>query len=157
MRAIDYLGRATGYLAMAFIVVLMLLTVSDVFMRYVFTNPITGTQELTEMILAMLLISVAWCALERRHVMVDIVMKRFSPKVQGIVEVITLLASLAIFAVLAWRGLEHSFYVHSFNVSTEYLDLPVHPFYWVMVAGFAMLCLTIINLIIRKIMELKNT
>ena len=89
MKVIRSASRAVGYVAVVTVIALMLLTVADVFLRYVFNNPIRGTIELTEMMMVWILLVVAWGALEGSHVKIDILMRRFSPRVQATVEIFT--------------------------------------------------------------------
>ena len=154
MKIINLVSRVAGYVATVVLIALMLLTVSDVFLRYVFANPITGTTELTEMMMVCLLLALAWCAVEGRHIKVGIVMDRFSPRVQAIVDSITLLAGLGVYIILVWQGFLASLYAWDFDVKSSMLDVPTFPVYWLLVLSFAMLCIAMVTLLIQRIAEL---
>ena len=94
MKVINTVSRWMNYVAMILVLILMMLTVSDVFMRFVFNSPITGTPEMAKFIMVSLVLGVAWCAIQGEHISVDLVMRHFSPRVQKIVEIELILAEL---------------------------------------------------------------
>jgi TRAP-type C4-dicarboxylate transport system permease small subunit len=132
----------------------MLLTVADVFLRYVFSSPIKGTSELASVLMTSLVLGVAWCAIKESHIVVDLVMCRFSPRVQAIVDSITLIAGLSIWIIFTWAAIVQSFWEKRVNAVVGItIDWPSYPFYWVYALGFAVLCLAVVALIVRKMKE----
>lgn len=151
MKVLDPLSRWMGYVAAVIIGLLMLLVVADVCGRYFFNSPIMGASELASfMMIIVVFPALAWAALTWKHVKVDIIVGRFSPKVQAIFDSITLLAALGIFVVMTWRSVLESMAV---NNVTSLLRLPHAPFYWTMVGGLAVFCLSIMVLVIKKVAE----
>lgn len=151
MKIIYSFSRYAGYVATVALGLMMLLTVADVFLRYFFSKPITGTTEITEFMLVIVVFpALAWCAVKKRHVNVDLLVSIFSPKVQLITDTITLLASLGIFIIISYHSVLESLDV---NTTTTFLNLPRAPFYWVMTFGFALFCLSIIGLIVENIFK----
>jgi TRAP-type C4-dicarboxylate transport system permease small subunit len=138
-------------LAVVVVVAMMMLTVADVFMRYVFSRPIMGTTEITEYLMVCTLLAMAFCALENRHIKVDAVVQYLSPRAQAVVETITLIAGLGLIVILAWQGFEAGLYEMSYDVRSSMLQVPNFPFYVVLVVSFALLCLAIVYTIIRKV------
>jgi TRAP-type C4-dicarboxylate transport system permease small subunit len=154
MKVISAVSRWLIYLSMALVLILMLLTVSDVFMRFVFNNPITGTAEMAMYIMVCLVCGMALCALRGEHIVVDILMSRFSPRVQAIVDCFNLLASLAIVAVITWQGFINSLWERKFNyLASVMFPVPSYPFWWIYLLGCTALCLATAALVIRKIKE----
>lgn len=141
-----------NYVAMGLLLVLMMLTVSDVFLRFTFNNPITGTSEMAALIMVCLVLGVAWCAVKGGHVAVDLVIKCFSPRVQAIVDSITLLAGLAMSVIITWQGILQSFWEIRVKYLAGYtLMWPTFPFWWIYVLGWAALCLVMVTLVIQKV------
>ncbi|MCP4388486.1 MAG: TRAP transporter small permease, partial [Gammaproteobacteria bacterium] len=110
---------------------LMLITCIDVFGRYLFNNPLTGSTELTEIAVGIVIFSVfpivSW---RNDHVVVDILDHFFSRRVHMIrTIVINLLISVALvflgqrIYVLGQRSL-------SYGEVTEYLAIPLG---WMMI------------------------
>ena len=74
---------AMGVLAGIVLLLLMMLTVGDVFLRYFFHSPILGTTELTEMMMICIcFLGLAYCAKEDAHLKVDILVQHLSRRAQ---------------------------------------------------------------------------
>jgi TRAP-type C4-dicarboxylate transport system permease small subunit len=55
-------SKVINFAGMGILVVLMILTVADIFMRYCFSKPINGSVEITEYAMVILVYSgLAWC------------------------------------------------------------------------------------------------
>ena len=121
-----------NYVAMGLLLILMMLTVSDVFMRFTFNNPITGTAELAALIMVCLVLGVAWCASRGGHISVDLVMNRFSPRVQAVVDTVTLLAGLVIGIIITWQAVMQSLWELEVRyLAGHTLAWPSFPFWWI--------------------------
>ena len=152
MRAINAVCRIMGYVATGLLLPMMLLTVVDVFLRFAFNHPIIGTAELTSLLMLCLPLSVAWAALQGRHVTIDLVMSRFPPRVQAVVSSITFLLGLGTVAFLVWRGFMTSLYeIEHGSYASVLLPLPVFPFHWVLVFGLLLLFIVLIPLLIQQV------
>jgi TRAP-type C4-dicarboxylate transport system permease small subunit len=153
MKIINTVSRIMSYVATGLLLPMMVLTVVDVFLRFAFNSPITGTAELTKIMMVCLVLGLAWCALQRRHVEVDVVMKRFPPRVQAIVGSITLLIGLGTIIAITWEGFLSSVFVvmkHKY-VASVMMPIPMFPFYWLFVLGCAMLCVALVPLLIQEV------
>lgn len=151
MKIIDSLSRWMGYVSAVVIILLMLLVTADVCGRYFFNNPITGASELASFLMIIIVFpALAWAALTGKHVKVDILVSRFSPRAQAILDSITLLAALGIYIIIIWQSVLESMAV---GKVTSMLRLPHAPFYWIMVVGWGVFCLSIIALVIKRVAE----
>lgn len=91
----------TGAVVLA---VMMFLTGADVFLRYLFNRPITGSYELTEfMMLLVVFFGLAYTQVKRGHVSVDLVVRRLSERAQAVTNSIAFLVSLGIFSLISWQ------------------------------------------------------
>lgn len=152
MRIIHSLSRIMNIAASAVLAAMTLLTVSDVFLRYFFKKPILGTTEITEnMMVCLTFFALAWCAIQQSHLKVDLVMSRFSPKMQAVVESITSSAGLAMVALIAWRSFIEALAMQELNIISSLLKMPVYPFYHVVALGSALLCIVMITQVIENI------
>lgn len=151
MKIIYYLSQYMGYVATGILGLMMLLTVVDVALRYFLNAPITGTAEISKLMMIIIVFpALAWCALKRKHIRVTLIVSRFSPRVQTIFSTIFLLAALGTYGIITWQSFLESMVV---NRQTSFLQLPFTPFYWVMSVGFALFCLAILVLVIEDIAE----
>jgi TRAP-type C4-dicarboxylate transport system permease small subunit len=117
--------------AAATLLALMLITCVDVFGRYLFNNPLTGSTELTEIAVGIVIFSVfpilSW---RNDHIVVDILDHFFSPRIHMIRTILIngLIAVALIF--LGKRIYELGQRSLSFGEVTEYLEIPLG---WMMV------------------------
>ena len=152
MKIINSVSRALNVLAIGILVAMMLLTVSDVSMRYAFNKPIQGSVELTKfMLVCLVCFGLAWCTVQGRHVKVELFMSRFSPRVQAVCDSINYLAGLVLYGLIAWQTFSESFLVWKMDYLSGTLEVPVFPFYWVLAFGCAVLCLAIITQMIQSV------
>jgi len=149
MKIIRSLSRLLGYVATVMLGCMMTLTVADVFMRYVFNAPITGATEVSELMMVIVVFpALAWIAVDRSHIRVDMLVVKWPRRVQLIVEIITLLLALATFAIVTWQSFLESMEV---RMATSLLEVPESPFHWIMTLGFAVLCLAIVSLVVENV------
>jgi len=130
-------------------VVLMLLTVVDVFLRYFFNAPITGATEISRLLMIIIVFpALGWAAIDRVHIRVDLVVSRIPPKLQAIFGSITFLFALVTYSIITWQSFLEATVV---NRQTSLLHLSFTPFYWVMSVGLAIFCLAIAALVVEDI------
>jgi TRAP-type C4-dicarboxylate transport system permease small subunit len=103
-----WIQRATlyvSYLGMILLIPMMLLTSADVVGRGVWSRPIYGTVELSSYMLAIfILLGVAYTHQVKGHVRVSMLLSRIPRRAGLALDVITILLSLFIIALLAWQG-----------------------------------------------------
>lgn len=152
MKIITRLSRVLNIAAACAMAVMMLLTVSDVFLRYFFNRPIIGVTELTELLMVCVgFLGLAWCATKGQHLKVDLVMSRFPARVQTNVDSITLFAGLCVCVFITWQSFLESMTSLRFHSTSSLLKVPDYPFYFVLTLGFAILCLAIAIELIQNI------
>ena len=151
-KTIHFISRVFAIASGIVVGLMMLLTVADVFMRFFFNSPITGATEITEfMMICVVFLALAWCALTKMHVKVSLLVSNFSNKAQTIIDIITLTATLIICAIITWRSLLESISTYKNHIASSLINLPYYPFKLIMTLGFAVFCLAITALIAEKI------
>ena len=99
-------GRFLRLMALGGGVVLMLLmgyTVLDVVLRYVFNRPFSGSLEITEFAMSVIVfLGIAYCGFTGGHVAVDILDRPLQNPKLRFVPVLLTLASAVLFAAIAW-------------------------------------------------------
>jgi TRAP-type transport system small permease protein len=125
-RLVEKIIYYTAAAGMIFVIPLMFLTTGDVVGRSFFNKPIAGTFELSEYMLAVIiLLSAAYTQQVKGHVSVDFLTSRFSPRVQGTLQVLTTLLSLAIITIVVWQGIVLGL---EEKAVTDQLRIPKAPF-----------------------------
>ena len=90
---------------MIFFVFMVFLTFSDVILRYFFNRPISGSIEITEVMMVILVFSsIAYAQFKDAHVSMDILTSSLKKNKQNILEGISLVFSIVIFIVIIWRS-----------------------------------------------------
>lgn len=151
---IGYTSRVLNIIGVTCLVVMMLLTVTDVFMRYVLTQPIKGSVELTEYLMAVVgFFGLAWCAAKRGHAKVDLLLTHFSARTQAVFDSLTYLLALTVVPLVAWRGIEASNYAREIGQHSFMLKIPAYPFFMAMGIGFLVLSLVLFVLMVKSIVK----
>ena len=146
--------RLLKSIAMGILLIMMFLTAMDVIFRYMFNRPITGSYELIEFMMAILVsFGIAYCALEGGHVSVDLVVARFSEKTQAIIESITSIFSLGLFILITWQNVLYIRDNFHSKLESAVLFIPVYPFIAIVAIGFAVLCMVLLTNLFRYLSE----
>ncbi|MDW7650535.1 MAG: TRAP transporter small permease [Bacillota bacterium] len=145
------LGAAkAAQIALTFI---MLIIVANVISRRLFGSPVPGTVELVEMSGAILLaLAVAYTAQVKGHIMVSVLVERFSPRTQGLIDIVISSVSLFFTYILARETFVFAARMMGRGYSTGYLQLPVAPAIYLVGLGFAMLALVLLRDIVNAVM-----
>jgi TRAP-type C4-dicarboxylate transport system permease small subunit len=139
IRALSYWVCAGG---MFLIIPLMLMTTSDVISRSFFNKPIAGSFELSEYMLAVIiLLSAAYTQQVKGHVWVDFFTVKFSRQTQNVFRVITDLASLFIVTILVVMGYLQA---HEERAVSDMLRIPQWPFKMLVCVGGFLLWLELL-------------
>jgi TRAP-type C4-dicarboxylate transport system permease small subunit len=104
-KSIQTLNRFIAGVGAFFLVLLMLITATDILGRDVFNHSIAGTVELSEYMLSVfILLGLAYTQQVKAHVGVSIITSRLPQLAQLILNIVITLLSLFIFSILAWQG-----------------------------------------------------
>ena len=136
---------------------MMLLTALDVGLRYVFNRPLSGAFELVEYMMAILVpFSIAYCAQQKEHVGVDLVIGRFSRKVRTVVDIITTFITLIFVIIVAWQNVLYFFEVKDSGLTSSVLLIPAYPFIAPTALAFATFALILVVHLIELLSEGNN-
>lgn len=146
------LSQKAGIIAVGFLLLIMLLTVADVTLRYLFNRPITFTLELTTYMMVLLaFLALSWCALTDKHVRVDLILSKFSKRKQEIFDITNHLLVLVVCVLIGWRVLNASFIVRDMRTASTITDIPYYPFYWVITLSYALLFLVMVVKFVQSV------
>ncbi|MGE5257621.1 MAG: TRAP transporter small permease subunit [Hyphomicrobiales bacterium] len=151
-RVVQKASYGACFVGMLLLLPLMLLTVGDVVGRSFFNKPIPGTFELSEyMLAAVVLLGAAFTQQVKGHVGVDFLASRCSPRTQAVFQAITTFAGLLIIAILAWQGYVEG--IHEKAVSDQ-LRVPQWPFKLLVAAGGLLLLLELLLDFISSVLKI---
>ena len=135
--------------------VMMLLTASDVTLRQ-FKIPIMGTDDITAFLMATLVsFGLAYCAIRKGHVQVEVIVERFPNRAQAIIDTVTTLLSLGLCTLITWQSFVNMVSVYTSGATSWTLNIIVFPFAGLVAFGFVWFTLVLLadflNAIVRVV------
>ena len=122
------LDKVLGFLAALVLMLLMIITFIDVLGRYLFSAPLPGAFELTEIMMAMLIFAgLPLVSRANQHVTVNLIVGILSPKILHFQRLITQSIMAVSLAVMAWRMWIKAEEMLEQGDETAYLLLPIAP------------------------------
>lgn len=103
--AICRLAQAQMFLTGIFLVLMMLHVTADVAMKYLFNSPIVGTLETVSYyyMVSAVFLPLAMIELRQEHVVVDLLFRKFPPRLQMIVYLFGVVVALIYFGMLTFQ------------------------------------------------------
>lgn len=151
MKASFFENLVTGFsswfnkVASAALVVMMLLSCADIFMRYLFSKPITGTYDVVSLMGAVLAsFAMPYTMLKKGHVAVEILVQALSRGKQLVIETFTHLLGISLFIVLVWQAVLLARDMKAAGEVTPTLLVPFYPIVYCMALCFLALSLAIL-------------
>jgi TRAP-type C4-dicarboxylate transport system permease small subunit len=142
----ELFSSTLAYLGAGSLFILMCLTAADVLGRYVFNKPITGTFELTEFMVLILIFSfLANAQAKKAHVTVDLILSHFPKTFRDYVEVFNHIMSLALMILIAWIGALRALELKEVAEASPNLGIPIYPFAFFLVLGCIVMCIEYIR------------
>jgi TRAP-type C4-dicarboxylate transport system permease small subunit len=103
-KGVSLVSRVSAIIGMALLVVLTLFISSDVILRRFFNAPISGSYEVTQFILGVIIFTtLAYCGVQGAHIVVDVIVLKFPKRVQSIIGLIIHLGSVATTCLISWK------------------------------------------------------
>ncbi len=113
------------------LVAMMMVTVTDVVLRYVFNAPIRGALDLSKMLLLLTVFSaVPYCAHKRGHVAIDLFISGLGNRAGNVVSAIVALPGILILGILSWQSINAASLASLLGSATNLLVIPFAPFHW---------------------------
>ena len=154
IRHVNFYFSAFGVLVL---LAMMFLTTSDVIGRFFFNKPITGAYEVTQYMLAVVVLSgIAYTQQVKANVRVTILFSRMPGFAQLVIQSVFTLLALVFFALLFYPAVEEG--LHSLRAGgfSDMLHIPVYPFKLFVCVGVALISLELICDLIVSVKELKG-
>lgn len=153
-RAVDLVGRATSWIALA-IVALM---ATNVVLRYLFSYGSVWSQELEWHLLSpLILFGIPYALLKGEHVRVDVLFAKLTRRNQLRVEVVSQVLCILVSAAFVWLSLKYV--EQSFVIGEQSADPGGLPYRWALKAlipaGFALLLLQSIATLLGVVEQLR--
>lgn len=154
VRQLVLFTRFFNWLAAAAVVAMMILTCADVILRF-FRRPIPGTYELVGFLGALSVsFALAYTSLERGHIAVDLLIKKFPNRVRNFIDGINCLVSAALFAMITWQSVLEAVSLRESGEVSMTLQMPLYPIAFGIALGCGLLCILLavrfIGILLRR-------
>jgi TRAP-type transport system small permease protein len=132
----DRLQRIQLWLAAAALVILMTVTVADVFLRYLFNKPIRGSYDMVEsMLLVFVFNGMAAAFFTRRNIVIDLIDSFVSQRATAVLVRIADVLSVLGLGLLIWAMVGPAVQVYQYGDVKLELHLPVYILWIVALIG----------------------
>ncbi|MBN1189802.1 MAG: TRAP transporter small permease [Dehalococcoidales bacterium] len=133
---------------------MMFLMFFDVALQIALNTPLDGTLELTEFMMALLVVfGLGFCAGKRGHIRVDLVMQYIPARVKCLFDVVAYAFSAAFYLLISWQTGLNAWNKISSNLTTGVLYIPVYPFIFLVAAGAFIVTLVFIRDFLKSLEE----
>jgi TRAP-type transport system small permease protein len=145
------------YISMGMLFIMMLMGAADVCGRYFFSKPITGTLEVSEIMLpAIVLLAAANTQSVGQHVTVDILYFRLPLRAQAWIGFFTSMFLFVLFAIATWQGVNSSMITMHLNRVVPNIGFPLFiPQLMAPVGTFA-LCLVLLVQMLQYMVKIRK-
>ena len=150
-RFVHSLTRLCDRIAQFAAVAMMLIVVGNILLR-IFWRPIYGTYDVV-MLLGSILVAFAlgYCAVQKGHIAVELVILLLPKRVQAMIDSITGILSLGLFAIIAWQCWVYGTDMWRQGEVTMSVYIPVHPFIYGVSFGCAVLSLVVLVNLLKAV------
>ena len=130
--------RSQHWVAASALVILMMVTVLDVFMRYLFNRPIRASLDTVEiMLLVFVFNGMAAAFFGRRNIVIDLLDGVFGARMTGVLIRIADILSVLCLGLLAWAMLLPATQAYQYGDVKMELPIPIYVLWIVALASFA--------------------
>jgi len=147
-----------GYISAMMVVVTMLLVSADVVGRYFFDQPLPGTFEISEVLLALIIyLALPYVQYKRANISIEMISDHYPPRFRKIFDICCMMLGAVVFGFLAERGVEltrSSWEIKEISEGT--IPFPIAPFKMMIPLGFGLLSLRLLTQFIEAVKAMQS-
>ncbi|AXS42303.1 TRAP transporter small permease [Breoghania sp. L-A4] len=141
---VEWAVRALTLLSSIALAILLIATFAGVIMRYVFSAPILGGNEIIELVsVALVMLAMPSAAQREDHVRVDVFDNAIGATGRFLGDILARGISIYLLSLLAWRTWAKLRDAAEFGDATNMLAIPLWPFYGLLALGAALYALVL--------------
>ena len=144
MRVCNIVAKVLEIVAIIALLVMIFITLADVFMRLFFTAPITGAVEITRMMMVTMSPAFVGALIEHRHVSVGLIVDRFGRKGQLAFDTFGYILSCGLCGIFCYQGFVEMFKKMNQKQVYTMLKIPTWPFYLIFAVSMGIFAIVII-------------
>lgn len=157
VNTIHRIVRYASFVGMGFLLLMMLLTAADIVGRGVFNNPIRGTYELTQYMLAVIvLLGIGYVQQTDHLIRVTVFAAKLHPRAQFFISAIFNVVAIVFFALVVWQGFTESLGSLRLKKASDILHIPAYPFELLIPVGALLIAVEFLITLIYRIRDYKK-
>lgn len=151
--AFNLLLKAANIVSLFALCIMVVLTTMDVFLRYLFSKPITGNIEMTQFLMVFIAFGMGLGLSNGKVIKLTLLSEKFTPKVSSVVESTTDLIGIAFLIVVSWTLFsEGVLSKHMYTVS----NILMWPFYIFQIAMALAFTILLAAMLGKFIIDIEN-
>jgi len=154
-KAIDPIAKWLCNIGMYFVVLMVAGVVVDIIMRLLHIS-VPGLFEAQVLMMIMVtFLSTAYVGVKKGHIAIDVILKKFPPRVQAAFNVANDILAIAILVIIAWRGALYA--ITNLSQTTAILHIPIAFSMFLVTVGCGFLALVILGDLFLHLSEFAKT
>lgn len=150
LRLLDHLQKAQMRLAALALVSMMLVTVADVLLRYLFNSPVRGSYDLVEVMLVVFVFhGMASAFLARANIVIDALDTIMGPRITTVLIRLSDVLTIVTLIIIGWAMSRIALQVYDYGDRKLELQLPLYLLWIAALAGLAGTLLAAIGALTR--------
>lgn len=152
-KAAKMISNILNIISIAAVLAMLVLVVADVVLRAVIQKPIIGATEIVRMMMICITPSFVCAVIEDQHIKVGLIMDKLGRKGQMVVDIITLLLTAGICALISWQAFVYTEYAIRFKEYYSLLKIPKWPFELIFGIAMAATALSVLWYLVVKLKD----
>lgn len=151
-RVIEKILKALYIIAAISAIPMVILVAGSAAGRYIFNRPISGSTEMTSLLLlVMLMCGEAYCQFHKGNACIGAIVDNFSPRVQAGIDIVNYLLCTLVSVALGYGGFLQAAYNMKKGTFISALKIPIGPFYYIMTIGWFAVAVASLLVVIREL------
>ncbi len=148
----ENLSRIMDRIAGFCIVVMMLLIVSNIILRAVFKQPLVGTIDYVNILIALTIgLSIAYCAVQDGHIAIEFFIDKMPASVAAVIKSMVNLIAVIFWGFAAWYMMGFASSMNANGQVTATSQIPLSPVAYIITLGLMAICLVILSQLVNNI------
>ena len=144
-KIVNIIAKISLWISIIMMVAIVILIVTDIILRYVFRNPITGGYEIVELLLLMAIsFSLAAGQIKRQHVHMTILVNALPLKLRMLCQGVFFLLTTVTVGLLTYGGWLQAVSIQKSGFYTQIVKIPYYPFEYFCSIGLGIFTLTLL-------------
>lgn len=150
-------SSAVSVIGMTVLILMVLLTITEIFARRFFNAPITGALSLSSLgLVVFVFLTLAYCAAKGGHVELGILTSLFPKRVQAGIATIMYILTTGILGVAGWQLWLQAMKVQGAGQTYGNLEIVIFPFFYIAALGTFLLALVYFIFFLNSLNEVRK-